>query len=70
MALYIQIAEKLEKKFPKADLIGISDNDLINLVTSVGEKYESSTDWLYKLKMAWTTVRSQGDNNSELDAFI
>lgn len=62
MALLLEIAQKLEEKFPQTDLIGVSDADLGKMLKAIGEKVEHDSKWLGKLKIAWTSARtSEGD---------
>ncbi|MCQ2966135.1 MAG: hypothetical protein MJ250_05295 [Alphaproteobacteria bacterium] len=62
MTLLIEIAQKLEEKYPKTDLIGVSDADLGKMLATVGEHANHDSKWLNKLKIAWTSARTSEDD--------
>ena len=66
-------AEVLDEKYPRTDLLSLSDDELKKMLLSFVHTAELPTEktYFFALKSAWAVVQNGGDDSGEVpDAYI
>jgi FeS assembly protein IscX len=72
---YVLIAESLEEHYPDADLVLMTDDELVQLVRGLpgfsGKEQPPPEDILTAILAVWSQLRSETeDNDSRWDAYV